>query len=187
MREPYRNDASNALGKSDASRTDSTSPPRFASTISISPQNSHSICLQAPHGGVSFTVSAATAIRRNLRAPSDNALNTATRSAQSVSPKVAFSMLHPVNICPFSSSRAAPTLNLENGAWAFSREAMASEMSALFMSGQTRNHGLQQRGERIAHALAGRQHLGMIEFLVTHARGIVGDARDSENLQPHMI
>ena len=54
--------------------------------ISMSPQNSHRIWRQAPQGGVRSSVSAAMAMRWNLRAPSEMALNTATRSAQSVSP-----------------------------------------------------------------------------------------------------
>src|SRR5579885_1008314 len=112
-------------------------------------------------------------MRRNFRAPSEIALKTATRSAHSVSPKVAFSILHPVNTRPFSSSSAAPTLKFENGAWAFSRARMASSASRLLMLSEPRDHRLQQRGQRIAHAFAGRQHFGMIQFLIGHARSVV--------------
>ena len=47
------------------------------------------------------------------RKPSDTALNTAVRSAHSVSPYDAFSMLQPVTISPDDRSSAAPTLNFE--------------------------------------------------------------------------
>ena len=53
---------------------------------SMSPQNSHEICRQAPHGGVGSSVSATTAMRVKTACPSDSALNSATRSAHSVRP-----------------------------------------------------------------------------------------------------
>src|SRR5579862_4327789 len=133
----YRNDASNGLGKRFFNCIVSLLPWRFASVISASPQNSHRICRQAPQGGVRTSVSAATAMRLNLRAPSEIALNTATRSAQIVSPYVAFSMLQPVKMRPFSSSSAAPTLNFENGACACSRAANAASISLLIDTAAT--------------------------------------------------
>ncbi len=52
----------------------------------MSPQNSQRICRQAPHGGVKFSVSAATTALRKRRAPSEIALKIATLSAHSVRP-----------------------------------------------------------------------------------------------------
>jgi hypothetical protein len=63
-------------------------PLGFTRITSMSPQNSHRIWRQAPHGGVRLLVSAATAIRRNLRAPSEIALKTATRGVLYITSRV---------------------------------------------------------------------------------------------------
>jgi len=55
-------------------------------TTGIFPQNSQRIWRQAPHGGVSLEASVTTATLTNFAAPSEIALNTATRSAQTVRP-----------------------------------------------------------------------------------------------------
>src|ERR1039457_281894 len=122
----YRNDASKGLGKRSFIWNFSVLPCRLTRITSMSPQNSQRIWRHAPQGGVRTSVSAATATRRHLRAPSEIALKTATRSAHIVRPYVAFSTLQPVKIRPDSSSIAAPTLNFENGAWAFSRTCNAA-------------------------------------------------------------
>src|SRR5260370_40274074 len=93
-------------------------------------QNSQIICRQVPHGGVSDSVSATIAMALNLRSPSDSAFQMATRSAQTVSPKLALSMLQPVYTLPSSVSTAAPTLNFENAATDCSRAAVAAAISA---------------------------------------------------------
>jgi hypothetical protein len=51
--------------------------------------------------------------REKWRSPSDNALNRATRSAQTVSPYESLSTLTPVKIFPLDVCNAAPTLYLE--------------------------------------------------------------------------
>src|SRR5581483_4528298 len=107
----YRYETSKGFGKRSFNWYVSVLPCRFTSVNSTSPQNSQRICRQAPHGGVRTSVSAATTTRRNLRTPSEIALKMATRSAQRVSPYVAFSTLHPVWILPSTSSTAAPTRN----------------------------------------------------------------------------
>src|SRR5207253_4324875 len=99
-----KNDASKGLGNKSFIWNFSVLPWRFTNVTSTSPQNSHRIWRQAPQGGVSTSVSAATTTRRNLRAPSEMALKTATRSAQTVRPYVAFSTLQPVKTRPDSSS-----------------------------------------------------------------------------------
>src|SRR5258708_6907509 len=69
---------------------------RFARTTGMSPQYSQSNCRHGPHGGVGALVSATTAIIVKSRFPSESALSSATRSAQTVRPYDAFSTLHPV-------------------------------------------------------------------------------------------
>src|SRR5258708_11785070 len=105
---------------------------RLASTTGMSPQNSQMIWRQAPHGGVSVSVSVTTAMESKLSSPSLMALKMATRSAQRVRPYVAFSMLQPVKIFPEEECSAAPTLKLENLAWAFSRPLVAAVMRASY-------------------------------------------------------
>ena len=124
------------LGKRSFRRKVSVLPCRFASTSSTLPQNSHRIWRQAPQGGVSVSVSATTATRRNWRAPSETALKTATRSAQSVRPYEAFSTLQPVWMRLAESSSAAPTWKWENGAWAFRRALSAASTSGSIMWGR---------------------------------------------------
>src|ERR1043165_7757490 len=116
--------------------------------ISRSPPNSHRICRQAPHGGVGAFVSATTAMRENRRSPSEIALTMATRSAQIVRPYVAFSTLQPVMIRPSGVWRAAPTLNPEYGACAFSRTLRAASTRALvsIIDQDPRNGRVEQGG-----------------------------------------
>src|SRR5579859_1033274 len=104
-----KKDPSKASGNSSDIRRTVICPPRFERITSASRQNSHRICLHAPHGGVSRSVSATTATASKPRSPSERALKTATRSAQSVNPKVEFSILQPVKIRPEFARSAAPT------------------------------------------------------------------------------
>ena len=53
------------------------------------------------------------AIAENLRCPVLTALKMAVRSAQTLGPKAAFSMLQPEKTSPASVRSAAPTKNLE--------------------------------------------------------------------------
>lgn len=62
---------------------------------------------QAPQGGTMMGAEMARA--RNPLAPSDIALKIATRSAHMVSPKEAFSILHPENNFPLDVRITAPT------------------------------------------------------------------------------
>ena len=82
----YRLEESNGLGKSWLMRMVSVLPLRFDMTTGTSPQNSQISWRQAPHGGVSVSVSVTTAMASNLRSPSLMALKMATRSAHRVSP-----------------------------------------------------------------------------------------------------
>src|SRR6202795_5048361 len=68
----------------------------------------------------------------NPRSPSLSALKIATRSAQIVSPYVAFSTLQPPKILPEVLRKAAPTRKLEYGACAFSRACLAASISKSF-------------------------------------------------------
>jgi len=82
------------------------------------PQYSQSNWRQAPHGGVGAAGPATTAMAENLRTPSDKAFHNATRSAQTVRPRVAFSTLHPVKTRPSAAASAAPTLKPDSPATA---------------------------------------------------------------------
>src|SRR4051812_16711504 len=170
-------------------RNCSVFPARFTKTTSMSPQNSHRICRQDPQGGVSTSVSAATAIRRNLREPSDMALNTATRSAHIVRPYVAFSMLQPVCVNPAASSSAAPTLKSENTAWACSRASNAAcrrPSKALPLDLESRQHGLQQAHECLPYLAARLEHFLVIDFLIQNSGRHVCHARDCQHLHSHV-
>jgi len=79
-----------------------------------------------------MSVSAAMAMESNPRSPSETALKIATRSAQQVSPSVAFSTLQPEKILPDFARTAAPTRKFENGACAFSRACLAAEIKASY-------------------------------------------------------
>src|SRR5205085_12352871 len=68
---------------------------------------------QAPQGMGPPAARATIASAMNSVSPLVNALNSATRSAQQVNPKLALSTLTPIIITPFLVSRAAPTLNFE--------------------------------------------------------------------------
>ena len=72
------------------------------------------------------------------RRPLPTAEKIADRSAQHVNPNEIFSTLHPAWIAPWSSSRAAPTLKPEYGAYAISRTAHAASIS--FSSTDTALH-----------------------------------------------
>src|SRR5262245_58685156 len=98
---------------------------RLPRMTSRSPPNSHKICRQAPHGGVGASASATMAMRVNWRNPSEIALKTATRSAKTVNPYVAFSTLQSATTRPSAVSSAAPTWNPEYRACACSRAARA--------------------------------------------------------------
>src|ERR1700719_91307 len=128
----YRNDESKARGKRLAIVSCSTLPLRFAMITGTSPQNSQMICRQAPHGGVSVSVSATTAMASKPRSPSEMALKMAVRSAQHVKPSVAFSTLQPENTRPDFARSAAPTRKFEYGAWAFSRACLAAVINASY-------------------------------------------------------
>ena len=70
--------------------------PRLpAISTTRSAPNSSSTCRQAPHGGVGSLPSAQMAMASNARSPSAMARQTAARSAQIDSPKLAFSTLVP--------------------------------------------------------------------------------------------
>lgn len=72
-------------------------------------QNSLRTCLHAPHGGAGAEPEEAIQSSLQLFLPSRMAANAATRSAQMVNPKEAFSILHPEKIVPSVDARAAPT------------------------------------------------------------------------------
>src|SRR5437667_12701532 len=82
----YKLEASNGLGKSSLIGTISILPFRFARITGTSPQNSQMSWRQAPHGGVSVSVSVTTEMASNPRSPSLMALKMATRSAHTVRP-----------------------------------------------------------------------------------------------------
>src|SRR5207249_2508253 len=92
---PIRKRPSKGKGNSSFNLNRVRAERRFARTTSMSPQYSHRIWRQAPHGGVSSSVSARTTIRLNSDSPSDSAFQAATRSAQTVKPYVEFSTLQP--------------------------------------------------------------------------------------------
>src|SRR5437899_205289 len=97
----------------------------------MSPQYSQSNWRHGPQGGVGAAVSAATAIIVNSRSPSERALSSATRSAQTVRPYDAFSTLQPEKIVPVRERSAAPTRKFEYGATANSRAARAAATSSV--------------------------------------------------------
>src|SRR4029450_1017737 len=87
-------------------------------------------------------------------------------------------------IAPSAVSRAAPTLNPENAACAFSRARLAASMREA--GSETLNDTLQQRDELTTDTTCRLQDLGMVEWLGQYPGGHVGDARDPENLDPHV-
>src|SRR6267378_1608839 len=107
-------------------------PFRLERITGTSPQNSQINCRHAPHGDVSESVSVTTAMASNPRSPSLIALKIATRSAQTVSPYVAFSTLQPPKILPDVARSAAPTRKLEYAACAFSLACLAAEIRVSF-------------------------------------------------------
>jgi hypothetical protein len=167
----------------------STLPFRFAITTGTSPQNSQISCRHAPQGGVTSSVSVTTAIASNFRSPSLIALKIATRSAHTVNPYVAFSTFEPPNIFPEAVRNAAPTLNLENGACAFSRAALAAETNESNSDNayppisercrDVRNHRAQQCYELIVYPFGRRQHFFMFQRLIQDSSCGVGDAGNS--------
>src|SRR4030095_15512766 len=109
-------------------------PPRMeCSSTSIFPQYSQRSWRQAPQGVAGVSASVATAIVLNSRSPSLRAFHSATRSAHTVNPNDAFSILQPVKTRPEAVSIEAPTLNPENRASAFSRAWIAAAIKSLDM------------------------------------------------------
>src|SRR5689334_6962383 len=84
------------------------------------------------------------------RSPSESALRSATRSAQTVRPYDAFSTLQPPKTRPARVRSAAPTLKPEYGAMARSRAARAAVTRASLS--EALNRPLQQRDELVPHA-----------------------------------
>src|SRR5215217_5503899 len=111
----------------------------------------------------------------------------ATRSAQIVSPEVAFSMLQPVMIVPSAASRAAPTLKPEKRAWAWrrARRAAAIKGGVVLPFGKTRDDrdrrsdalkdAFDQRREGAAYTPGCFHYLIMDQRLRQHASGHVRD------------
>src|SRR6267142_955846 len=128
----YRLEESNGFGNNSFMRNTSVLPFRFARITGTSPQNSQISWRHAPQGGVSVSVSVTTAMASKPRSPSLIALKIAMRSAQTVSPYVAFSTLQPPKILPDVARSAAPTRKLEYGACAFSRACFAAEIKMSF-------------------------------------------------------
>src|SRR5688572_31015668 len=118
----------------------------------------------------------------NSRCPSERALSKATRSAQVVSPYVAFSTLQPRTISPLAVSSAAPTRNPEYVAIARSRATRAAATSA----SEPANDTLQQCDEDAANPLRRFHHFIMMQRLIDDAGSHVGDARHSQHLYPHL-
>src|ERR671933_349679 len=98
---------------------------------SMSPQYSHISCRHGPQGVPGSSLCVTTAIAVNSRSPAASAVSRATRSAQTVSAYVQFSTLQPRYTLPLFVCSAAPTLYFENGATAFSRAFVASEMRSV--------------------------------------------------------
>src|SRR5438105_8730077 len=121
-------------------------------------------------------------MRVKSRWPSESALKTATRSAQIVSPYVAFSTLQPVITAPSAVSSAAPTLNCEKVATACSRARRARSTSASELT----NDPLQERNELSPDPPRRLHHVGVIERLRQDAGRHVRDARNPEHLDPHV-
>src|SRR5262245_55683765 len=102
----------------------------------MSPQYSHISCRHGPHGVPASPLCVTTTIASTPRSPAASAEGTATPPPQTVSPYVQFSPLHPRKTLPALVRRAAPTLNLEKGATAFSRALIASSISVLSIMGR---------------------------------------------------
>src|SRR5258706_11802564 len=98
-----------------------------------------------------------------------------------VRPYVAFSMLQPGMIVPSTVSSAAPTLKCENSACAFRRALRAAAMRS-----ESLNDPLDQRDERAPHAARCFHDLVVHERLREHTGGHVRDARDAQDLDPHV-
>src|SRR5687768_504576 len=108
----------------------------------------------------------------------------ATRSAQTVSPYVAFSMLEPPMIVPSAVSRAAPTLKPEYRACAWRRARRAAAISA--RASEPGKNFLRQGDERAAYAACRLEDFFVVQGARQHACRHVRDARDSEHLEPHV-
>src|SRR6185369_2283946 len=133
---------------------------------------------QAPHGIGPSSASATTAMARKDRAPWESAWNSATRSAQQVSPKLALSTLAPVKISPEVLRSAAPTRKPEYGATACERasSAAATRRSGSVAFGIKIQECTQQIRCRFADAPTCFQHFVMRERLACAASGQVRDA-----------
>src|SRR5256886_5157357 len=123
---------SKGFGNSIFIATTSVFPFKLERITGTSPQNSQISCRHAPQGGVNESVSVTTAIASNPRSPSLIALKIATRSAQTVSPYVAFSTLQPPKILPEVARSAAPTRKFEYAACAFSRDCFAAAINVSY-------------------------------------------------------
>src|SRR5262245_59614088 len=84
---------------------------------------------------------------------------------------------------PSVVSSEAPTLNFANPATALSRARRAASTRERL---DAANDFLQQRDELTADAFGGRHHLIVIERLWQDAGGHVGDARNSQDVHPHV-
>jgi hypothetical protein len=117
----------------------------------------------------------------------ESALNIATRSAQTVRPYVAFSMLQPVTIVPSRGFERSADFETEYSACACSRTARAAAISASSFGSrpaaffgsripdpgsrsdcalESLNDSLEQRDQRVADAAASRDHVVMHDRLM---------------------
>src|ERR1051325_8936126 len=106
-------------------------------------------------------------------------------------------MLQPVTMVPSEVSSAAPTLKCEKSAHACSRAARAAAISsAAFESripdpesrsaSDAFNDSLEQRDERAANTLHGRNDFVMHDRLRQDSGGRIRDARYAEHFQSHV-
>src|SRR5829696_1730924 len=96
-------------------------------------------------------------------------------------------MLQPVTTVPSAVSSAAPTLNVEKGATARARAPRAASTSAAqACASEPLNDPFQQRRELAADPTRGLHHLVVVQRLRQDAGRHVADARDAEDLHPHV-
>src|SRR6187200_2970578 len=93
-------------------------------------------------------------------------------------------------ISPVSVSSAAPTLNFEKSATACSRAARAAatigSIDAAALALEPANDPLEERNELPFDLLGGLHHFGVVQRLREDAGSRIGDARDAEDLNPHV-
>src|SRR5688572_7005842 len=93
---------------------------------------------------------------------------------------------------PSLVSSAAPTLKPEKSATACSRAARAAATSLSTAAlaevdfSEAANDALEQTDELALHLLRGFHHFGVMQRFGKHARGGVGDARETEDLEAHV-